>query len=365
MPRWRRRFWPERFSSTICRPRSTLYSGDSVTAAFTLGVPHPPGYPLWTLLGFLWSHLAVSFGNPAWRIGLLSVVTGALLVGAMALTMIRSTRLLLESLPWSGAVEARVQRWISITVGVSTALLFGFNRTVWYWACVPEMQALYTLLFVLMTCAFLAWAMHPHRRGFLYAALLLFALSLANSTWTDPRVIAVMAIPFGVGALAVGFDEFFEARQNAPQDGWFWSFLMRRFTVLWELCIAGTDLFSGFLLCVVLDDESRRYYHRSDLAVVVGRGCHIGRASAGHSTTCRLVEFAAHVDLRWLLAGRSGSVSLSAPVGRHQPADELGLRGHEGRVPARPHARPVREDATCWILSARFSPCRSSLLLGF
>jgi hypothetical protein len=58
-------------------PEVTLQdSGELVTGAFSFGVPHPPGYPLWAFLGYFWSHLIVPFGNPAWRIGLMSVFTG-------------------------------------------------------------------------------------------------------------------------------------------------------------------------------------------------------------------------------------------------------------------------------------------------
>jgi hypothetical protein len=38
----------------------TIYVGDSgelATAAATLGIPHPPGYPLYVLLGRLWIRL--------------------------------------------------------------------------------------------------------------------------------------------------------------------------------------------------------------------------------------------------------------------------------------------------------------------
>src|ERR1700674_2104153 len=32
-------------------------SGELVTGAFNFGVPHPPGYPLWAFLGWVWRHL--------------------------------------------------------------------------------------------------------------------------------------------------------------------------------------------------------------------------------------------------------------------------------------------------------------------
>ena len=49
--------------------------GDLITAAVTLGVPHPSGYPTYTLLGWLFSRLPL--GTPAWRLALLSAVATA------------------------------------------------------------------------------------------------------------------------------------------------------------------------------------------------------------------------------------------------------------------------------------------------
>ena len=51
------------YAVTACR---TIYPGDSpelVTAAWTFGIPHPPGYPLYTLLTGLWTH-ALAFLEP-------------------------------------------------------------------------------------------------------------------------------------------------------------------------------------------------------------------------------------------------------------------------------------------------------------
>ena len=43
-----------------------------------LGTPHPPGYPVHTLLGWLFAQLP--FGNLAWRINLLSAVSASFAV---------------------------------------------------------------------------------------------------------------------------------------------------------------------------------------------------------------------------------------------------------------------------------------------
>lgn len=60
----------------------TIYVGDSgelTAAVYTLGIPHPTGYPLYVLLGKLWT-LLVPAGSIAWRMSLFSAVFAALAV---------------------------------------------------------------------------------------------------------------------------------------------------------------------------------------------------------------------------------------------------------------------------------------------
>ena len=40
--------------------------GELAAAAYTLGIPHPTGYPLWTLFGWIFTKL-IPFGEIAWR----------------------------------------------------------------------------------------------------------------------------------------------------------------------------------------------------------------------------------------------------------------------------------------------------------
>src|SRR5262252_9296796 len=67
--------------------------GDSpelTMAAVTLGVAHPPGYPLFTMLSHLFSFLPV--GPVPFRVNLFSVVCNALAVGVVFLTGFQLSR---------------------------------------------------------------------------------------------------------------------------------------------------------------------------------------------------------------------------------------------------------------------------------
>ena len=224
-------------------PEVTLEdSGELVTGAFNFGVPHPPGYPLWAFLGWVWRHF-VPFGNPAYRICLMSVLTGALVVGVLTLLMTRSIIMLLRSVTWAQGIEDSMKHWIALTIGTTSALMFAFNRGVWLWACVPEMRVLNVFMFIITACTFFAWMMRPQQHGFLYATILLYALGIANH-----QTILVMAGPFMVGALAVGVLSVWERRPVRT------AVVMPALSAFWELLVAVCfSAGAGFLLWAWLE----------------------------------------------------------------------------------------------------------------
>src|SRR5438552_7222425 len=89
--------------------------GDSpelIMAAVKLGVAHAPGYPLFTMLGHLFSLLP--FGPIPFRVNLLSVACDALAVGIIYLSALRLTQ--------------------SQLAAVVAALLLSVNQTFWQWS---------------------------------------------------------------------------------------------------------------------------------------------------------------------------------------------------------------------------------------
>ena len=70
-------------------------SGELTTAADHLGVPHPPGYPFWTMCSwvfcrlFSWVHY-MGHPTPAWTVALFSAVAGAFAAGCTAMLICRS-----------------------------------------------------------------------------------------------------------------------------------------------------------------------------------------------------------------------------------------------------------------------------------
>lgn len=139
-------------------------SGELAVAAATLGVAHPPGYPTWTLLAWLFHWLPV--GELAQRIALLSALSAAFAVGTITWLADRLLR--------QGGMAAP-------GVAVVAGLTFAFGPALWSQAILVEVYALHTL-FVLALLALSLWpAPNPvlaRRRAGLMAFL--FGLGLGN-----------------------------------------------------------------------------------------------------------------------------------------------------------------------------------------
>src|ERR1041385_372835 len=135
--------------------------GDSpelITVAATLGVPHPPGYPLFTMLGHLFSLLPL--GPIPFRVNLFSVLCNALTVGIIFLTAFRLTR-------------------SHLAAGMA-ALVLAINPLFWSWSLVAEVFPLNNLLASAMIYLLVIWHEEPERAGVLMAAALIAGLALSK-----------------------------------------------------------------------------------------------------------------------------------------------------------------------------------------
>ena len=132
-------------------------SGDLVTAATSFGIPHPPGYPLYTFLGWLASRLP--WFTPAWRVGLLSSIPHALTVALVYAFVVRLTKQKIAGLFAAAAI-------------VGNYLFFLYSIT-------PEVFALFDLFVVLLIYLLIRWSETKQNR-YLYFASFVFGLSLSH-----------------------------------------------------------------------------------------------------------------------------------------------------------------------------------------
>jgi hypothetical protein len=161
----------------------TIDSAEFQQAAYSLAVVHPTGYPLYLLLARLWITV-VPFGDPAFRVNLLSTVFAALAVGVLYLTVHHLTH--------------------SIPASAAGAILYSVQAMPWAQAGVAEINSLTILLIGLAFLALLKWgdgawplpifaliyglAVSHHRTALLYAPLLLAFGLLAARRGTSRRL---------------------------------------------------------------------------------------------------------------------------------------------------------------------------------
>jgi hypothetical protein len=113
--------------------------GDLIAAARTLGVPHPTGYPTYTLLAWLFTH--VPLGSLAYRVNLLSAVCAAAAVGFFC----RSVELL------APAAEH------PLVLPAAAALTVAFSSLFWSQAVISEVYALLALCSSVLLWLLIRW----------------------------------------------------------------------------------------------------------------------------------------------------------------------------------------------------------------
>nr|XP_035964882.1 transmembrane protein 260 isoform X3 [Halichoerus grypus] len=99
-------------------------SGELITAAHELGVAHPPGYPLFTLVAKL-AIMLFPFGSVAYRVNLLCGLFGAVAASLLFFTVFRL----------SGSHAG----------GILAAGVFSFSRLTWQWSIAAEVFSLNNL----------------------------------------------------------------------------------------------------------------------------------------------------------------------------------------------------------------------------
>jgi hypothetical protein len=148
-------------------------AGELVVAAQHLGVPHPPGYPTWTLYAhaFTW----FPWGSVAWRVALSSAVAAAATVGLLCALLLRLTG--------------------SRTAALGASLALAFSLEFWEQAIIPEVYALNAFCFVALLAALRPRPPLPRFRpprtyrrfGFGYG----LALGVHNTIWLLGPLLAL------------------------------------------------------------------------------------------------------------------------------------------------------------------------------
>ncbi len=147
-------------------------AGEMTSCIKTLGIVHPPGYPLYVLAGRVFSSLVP--GNLAYRLNLFSAVCGGACLGVLFYFLAG----------YCGLIPA-----------LSACILLGVNFTFWHVSCVSEMYSLNILLAVILLSLAVNLFMQYERRRFLLLAFLygVFAGNRMDIILFGPAVMLLCA----------------------------------------------------------------------------------------------------------------------------------------------------------------------------
>lgn len=142
-------------------------SGELITAAYVLGIPHPPGSPLWLILTKLF--MLIPLGSIAWRANLASAFFSASTC-LVIFHILRHT-----SYPFVGKLHSVSTNCIILI----TVFSFSVSKTVWGLSEIAEVYTLMNLLFSLLILTLLSWQKTKQERR-LYCISFLLALGVTN-----------------------------------------------------------------------------------------------------------------------------------------------------------------------------------------
>ncbi len=142
-------------------------SGDIILAAWFGGVAHPPGYPLNTMIGYIFTHLPVG-GSVAFRADIMAAFFQALNVGVLFLIVKKLTK--------------------NTIISLGASLTIAFNPLFWLYAHTLEVFQLKIFLVLVAQYFLLSW-FEVKKKSYIYLSFLFLGISVFHHT------ISLLVIP--------------------------------------------------------------------------------------------------------------------------------------------------------------------------
>src|SRR4051812_43004591 len=178
-------------------PEQTLEdSGELATGSFYAAIPHPPGYPVWSLYTWMWTVL-VPFKNIAWRVALGEATSGAVAAGLLSLLVSRGSSLLMEGIEELKAMSGRWENAICMVSGFVAGMLIGFNGFMWSQSVIVEVYAFSVASFMVVLLCIMRWIYAPHQYRYFFLAMFFHGVCFTNH---QTLIVAALGIEIAVGA---------------------------------------------------------------------------------------------------------------------------------------------------------------------
>lgn len=169
-------------------------SGEFIATSYSLGIPHPPGTPLYVLMGRVFSlffHSLLGVASPARAVNLLSALPSAIAAVFLYLCVVRIAKKM-----WcDGDQSARCLP--AILAGVGAALFAAFSNTLWIDSIEAEVYAVSGMWSIFATWLILVWAdSDPKDERLLVVIAYLLALNIGVHLATYLAALAILPFAF-------------------------------------------------------------------------------------------------------------------------------------------------------------------------
>jgi hypothetical protein len=180
-------------------PEQTLEdSGELCTGAFYAGIPHPPGYPFWTVYAWLWTKL-LPWGNVAWRVEVGEATAAAMACGLAALMVSRGSSMIIEGIVDLKNIERRWENSLCLASGFVAGMLIGFNGFMWSQAVIVEVYTLSVLSLTGVLACMMRWIYAPHQWRYLCMAFFWYGICFNNH---QSLLVIIMGMEIGIIAVS-------------------------------------------------------------------------------------------------------------------------------------------------------------------
>lgn len=151
------------FHKTMAPTVSFWDCGEFIASSKILGVPHPPGTPLFILIGRFFIMLGI-FSTTALNTNFISVLSSSLTALVSYIVIVKVANLIVHEENHSG--RQLTLESIGICVGaLSGALILAFSSTFWFNAVETEVYGLAMLLMVIITYMTILWSEKKYQKG--------------------------------------------------------------------------------------------------------------------------------------------------------------------------------------------------------
>ena len=176
-------------------------TGELITAAATLGIPHPPGSPIWVMLAHLFTYLPI--GSIAYRVNLSSaffVAASSLVFYILTLSLLNQlTEKLKTNNPYESLTKKQqkkqrdqiekfsaskkdrlnyLQKYLPL-ISFITTLVYSFTFPIWSHAVYTEVYPLNTLFYVIILL-FVTQFIIKNSVKYLYVSMFFLGLAITN-----------------------------------------------------------------------------------------------------------------------------------------------------------------------------------------